>query len=682
MGNSTDPLLQPYALKHLTLKNRVFSASHEPFLTEDSMPKERYRLYHEEKAKGGIGMTMIGGSAVVSQDSPGTFGNLDLSDDRVIPWLRKLADSIHGYECAVMTQITHMGRRSSWAKGDWLPLIWSSCQREMAHRRFPKIAEEEDIARVIKDYGQAARRAKDGRLDGVEILTFSHLAGSFVSPSQNFRDDEWGGSLENRMRFNFEVIKEVRRQVGDDFIVGLRVSGGEGIRGGGSEEEALEIMKRYADSSLVDYLNIVWGASSGNEMSMSRVIPPLGSPSAPFLHKVKAVKAQLDIPILHSCGVADVATARHALQSDSVDLVGMTRAHIADPHILKKVTEGDEERIRPCVGAGHCIDQIYLTGAAYCLHNPATGREQTVSQLITSTGTQPQKVVIVGTGPAGLEAARVSALRGNDVTVFEAASHAGGQILTAAKAPRRENLLGVVDWLVSELQQIGVHIQYDRYMEASDILELNADIVVVATGGIPNFKFLEFGHDLAVSTWDILNSQVPMEQEVLVYDENGTEVGPSCAEKMANDGSKVEFMTRDRMIGSWIGATNYPPMLAEIYKKCEKVNTDMQLIGIEKKDGRLEAHLWNDYSEESSNRLVDQIVVEYGTLPNDELYFDLKPASQNQGQVDFSELTECKPQTLSLNPDSNFRLYRIGDAVASRNIHASLYEARRLCQVF
>jgi 2,4-dienoyl-CoA reductase-like NADH-dependent reductase (Old Yellow Enzyme family) len=319
MSTSTDPLFQPYTLKHLKLKNRLFSACHEPFLTEESMPKERYRLYHEEKAKGGIGISMIGGSAVVSQDSPGTFGNVDLSDDRVIPWLQKLADTMHRYDCATITQITHMGRRSSWAQGDWLPLIWSSCQREMAHRRFPKIAEEEDIARIIKDYGQAARRAKEGGLDGVEILAFSHLAGSFVSPSQNFRDDDWGGSLEKRMRFNFEVIKEVRKQVGDDYIVGLRVSGGEGIRGGGNESEAFEIMKRYADSGLVDYLNIVWGASSGNEMSMSRVIPPIGSPSSPFLDKVKAVKARLDIPILHSCGVADVATARHALQSTESD---------------------------------------------------------------------------------------------------------------------------------------------------------------------------------------------------------------------------------------------------------------------------------------------------------------------------------------------------------------------------
>ncbi|MDA9367344.1 FAD-dependent oxidoreductase [bacterium] len=682
MSTSTDPLFQPYTLKHLKLKNRLFSACHEPFLTEESMPKERYRLYHEEKAKGGIGISMIGGSAVVSQDSPGTFGNVDLSDDRVIPWLQKLADTMHRYDCATITQITHMGRRSSWAQGDWLPLIWSSCQREMAHRRFPKIAEEEDIARIIKDYGQAARRAKEGGLDGVEILAFSHLAGSFVSPSQNFRDDDWGGSLEKRMRFNFEVIKEVRKQVGDDYIVGLRVSGGEGIRGGGNESEAFEIMKRYADSGLVDYLNIVWGASSGNEMSMSRVIPPIGSPSSPFLDKVKAVKARLDIPILHSCGIADVATARHALQSDSVDLVGMTRAHIADPHILKKVAEGDEHRIRPCVGAGHCIDQIYLTGAAYCLHNPATGREKTVPQLIATTDTQKKKIVIIGAGPAGLEAARVSALRGHDVSVFEAAAHAGGQVLTAAKAPRRENLIGVVDWLISELQEIGVPIHTNRYMEAEDIREIRADIVIIATGGIPNLDFLEFGSNLAVSTWDVLNGHEPLKKEVLVYDENGTESGPSCAEMMMEGGCKIEFMTRDRLLGSWIGATNYPPMLREIYKKCLKVTTDMQLIGIKEKDGRLEAHLWNDYSEEASTRLFDQIVVEYGTLPNDDLYFELKPASQNHGQIDITELTKFKPQTLIANTTSEFRLYRIGDSVASRNIHASIYEARRLCQVF
>ncbi|MBF0278647.1 MAG: NAD(P)-binding protein [SAR324 cluster bacterium] len=682
MNKSKDPLFQPYTLKHLNLKNRVFSACHEPFLTEDSMPKERYRLYHEEKAKGGIGMTMIGGSAVISQDSPGPFGNINLSSDDVIPWFQKLADGIHKYECAVVTQIGHMGRRSSWAKGDWLPLLWSSCEREPAHRRFPKIAEEEDIARVIKDFGQAARRVKEGNLDGVEFLCYSQLPGSFVSRSQNFREDDWGGSLDNRMRFNFEVIREIRKQVGDEFILGLRVTGGERTRNGVDEEELLEIMKRYVDSGLVDYLNINWSTGGGSDISVSRAIPPLGSPSAPNLSKLKSVKAQLDIPILHSCNVLDVATARYALESESVDLVGMTRAHIADPHILKKVAEGNEARIRPCIGAGHCIDQIYMTGTSYCLHNPATGREKTIPQLITSTSKQARKIVIIGAGPAGLEAARVSALRGHDVRVFEATSHAGGQILTAARAPRRENLLGVVDWLISELQQIAVPIHYDRYMEAGDVLDLEADIVIIATGGLPNSDFLEFGGELAVSTWDILNAQTTLKEEVLVYDENGTEVGPSCTEMIMNAGSRVQFVTRDRMVGSWIGVTNYPPMLREIYQNCQSLTTDTQLIGISKNGGRLEAHLWNEFSEESSNRIVDQIVVEYGTLPNDDIFFELKSASQNHGQIDFKELTGFKPQTLKPNPDGKFKLFRIGDAVASRNIHASMYEARRLCQVF
>ena len=680
MNKSSDPLLQPYSLRHLELKNRIFSAAHEPLLTEDSMPKEKYRLYHEEKAKGGIGMTMIGGSAVVSQDSPGPFGNIDLSNDRVIPWLQKLADRLHDYECAIVTQISHMGRRSSWAKGDWLPLIWSSFEREPSYRRFPKIAEEEDIARVIKDFGQAARRAKEGKLDGVEFLSHSQLAGSFTQRSQNFRKDDWGGPLENRLRFNFEVIKEIRKQVGDNFILGLRVSAGEAVRSGIGEEESLEIMKRYVDSGLVDYLNINWPTGNDNP-GVSRLIPPLGSPSAPSLHIVKAVKAQLDIPILHSCGVADVATARYALESDSVDLVGMTRAHLADPHILKKVAEGNEERIRPCVGAGHCIDQIYMTGAAYCLHNPATGREKTIPQLITKKSRKRKNIVIIGAGPAGLEAARVSALRGHDVSLFEATSRAGGQILTAARAPRRENLLGVVDWLIAELQQICVPIYYDKYMEAEDVLELDADIVIVATGGIPSFDFLEYGEELAVSTWDILNGQVPLGKEVIVYDENGTEAGPSCAEMLMNAGSKVEFMTRDQVIGPWIGTTNHPPMLREFYKKCGKVTTDTQLTGISKNGNRLEAHLWNEYSEESSTRIIDQIVVEYGTLPNDDIYFDLKFASQNHGQIDLKELVNLKAQTLNPNPDGDFKLFRIGDAVASRNIHASLYEARRLCQV-
>jgi 2,4-dienoyl-CoA reductase-like NADH-dependent reductase (Old Yellow Enzyme family) len=218
---SMDPLLGPYQLKHLRLRNRIVSTSHEPAYAEDGLPKLRYQLYHEEKAKGGIALTMIGGSANVAIDSPSTFGQLYMGDDAIIPYLRQLADRVHTHGAAVMSQITHMGRRTEWDSADWLPIVSSSAQREPAHRSFPKAMEDFDIRRVVRAYGEAARRCRDGGLDGVEVSAYAgHLIDQFLSPRMNRRTDRYGGSLDNRLRFAFEVLEQVRSAVGDDFLVG------------------------------------------------------------------------------------------------------------------------------------------------------------------------------------------------------------------------------------------------------------------------------------------------------------------------------------------------------------------------------------------------------------------------------------------------------------------------------
>ena len=216
---STDALLQPYRLKHLVFRNRLMSTAHEPAYTEDGMPKERYRLYHAEKAKGGIALTMIGGSSVVAPDSPQAFGNILLYKDEVVRWLKELADDVHVHGAAVMIQVTHLGRRTSWSKADWLPIVAPSNVREAAHRAFPKIMEDWDIARVIEAYADSAERVKAAGLDGLELECYGHLIDQFWSPATNKREDAYGGSLDNRMRFGLEVLSAVRRRVGQDLIV-------------------------------------------------------------------------------------------------------------------------------------------------------------------------------------------------------------------------------------------------------------------------------------------------------------------------------------------------------------------------------------------------------------------------------------------------------------------------------
>jgi N-methyl-L-proline demethylase len=627
-----DPLLQTFKIRYLELKNRIFSASHEPSYGVNGLPTERYQLYQEEKARGGIGLTMFGGSALVTRDCAPAFGNLDVGGDGIIPHFKQLAARVHEHGAAVMCQITHLGRRTSSYSGPWLPTLWPSSVREPAHRSFPKAMEDFDIARVVQAYGQGARRCREGGLDGVEIEAYGHLFDAFWATRMNRRKDQYGGDLENRVRFSVEVLEEVRRQVGSDYIVGVRMVMDENLEGGLSRQEGMEIARRLVDTGMVDFINVIRGHID-TDKSLSEVIPNMGTPSGPNLEFTRAIRQALDVPVLHSARINDVATARHAIVDGAVDLVGMTRAHMADPHIVRKIEHGREERIRPCVGMGYCIDRLYEPGDALCTHNPATGREGFLPHEI-APAPRRRRVVVVGAGPAGLEAARVCGLRGHDVTLLEAAGRPGGQVLLAAKVERRREITGIVDWLSREVELAGVDMIFNRFAESGDVLEIEPDVVIIATGGLPNTALPAGGDELIDSTWDILGGQVPPAGDVLLFDDNGQHPGLACAEFLAGAGSRVELVTPDRMIGQDVGGTNIPAYLKTFYEKGVVMSLNQRLIKVERADGRLRAHLYNEFTDTRSERLVDQVVMEHGTLPMDDLYFELKDMAVNRGEID------------------------------------------------
>jgi 2,4-dienoyl-CoA reductase-like NADH-dependent reductase (Old Yellow Enzyme family)/thioredoxin reductase len=677
MNASNDPLLQPYQLKHLTLKNRVMSTSHEPAYSEDGMPKARYRLYHAEKAKGGIALTMTAGSAIVSRDSPAAFGNLHVYDDAIVPWLKELADDCHQYDCKVMIQITHLGRRTGWNKADWLPVLSASPVREPAHRAFPKTAEDWDIERIVADYAAAAQRCQAGGLDGIEFEAYGHLMDGFWSPATNHRDDAFGGSLDNRLRFTFMVLDAVRKAVGPDFIVGIRMVADEDLDTGLSRQEGVEIARRLADSGKVDFLNIIRGTIE-TDAALTKVIPITGMRSSPHLDFAGEVRAATKYPVFHAARISDVATARHAIATGKLDMVGMTRAHIADPHIVKKVMEGREHQIRPCVGATYCLDRIYEGGEALCIHNAATGREAAIPHVIRKTEGPVRKVVVVGAGPAGLEAARVAAERGHAVTVLEASGQAGGQLRLATQNPRRKELIGIVDWRLAELARLGVEIRYDTWAEKDDVLALEPDVVVVATGGVPQNPPLQAGDDLVVSSWDIMAGSVKPAASVLLYDDNGGHQGMGAAELIANAGSKLELVSPERFFAPEMGGMNHVPYMRAFHEKGVTVTINTRLKAVRREGNRLVATLGSDFAEGwSAERQVDQVVVEHGTAPLDDLYLALKPLSKNLGAVDYERLVRGGDIFPERNPDGAFIVYRIGDAVASRNIHAAIYDAIR-----
>jgi 2,4-dienoyl-CoA reductase-like NADH-dependent reductase (Old Yellow Enzyme family) len=674
-----DPLLQPFQLRNLHLRNRVVSTSHEPAYSEEGMPKDRYRLYHVEKAKGGIGLTMIGGSAIVAPDSPAVFGNLHIYKDEIVPWLADLADAVHEAGAGVMCQITHLGRRTSNYTGDWLPVVAASPLREPAHRAFPKAAEAWDLDRIVRAYADATARCRESGLDGVELEAYGHLLDGFWSPATNHRDDEFGGSLEDRLRFPLRVIRAVREAAGPDFVIGVRMSLDEDMPGGLSREEGLAVAHRVVDEG-VDFISVIKGHIDTDE-ALSRVIPPMGTPSAPHLEFAGEVKRSVGVPVMHAARINDVATARYAIREGLLDLVGMTRAHIADPHIVAKIQSGAEDRIRPCVGAGYCLDAIYQASDAKCIHNPATGREDRLPHVVPAATGAPRKAVVIGAGPAGLEAARVLGERGHHVVVFEANAFPGGQVRLAASVPRRRDMMGIIDWRLAECEHLGVDVRYNAYAEAADVLAEEPDVVVVATGGLPNTGFLRQGAELVSDTWDVLTGSLRASGAVLLYDDNGGHPGMDAAEVLAGGGAHLEFVTPERTLAPDVGGMNYPGYFTAFATHDVRVTLCHRLVGVERRDGRLVARLYNEYAGTVRERVVDHVVVEHGTLPQDELYFSLVPGSSNLGEVDQEALLALRPQRVRPNADGRYQLFRIGDAVTSRNVHAAVYDAYRLCLV-
>jgi 2,4-dienoyl-CoA reductase-like NADH-dependent reductase (Old Yellow Enzyme family) len=666
-----DPLLQPLTIKHVTLRNRIMSSSHASTMDDGGMPAARYQAYHEEKAKGGLALTMFGGSTMVDHDSSWGGGQLNASTDAIIPYFQQFSQRIHAQGAALMCQISHLGRRADATVTNWLPTLAPSRIRETRHRNFPREMDRDDIERVVKAYAAAARRCKEGGIDGCETVTGGHLIGQFLSPRTNTRTDSFGGSLENRARFGLMVHEAIRKEVGDRFLVGIRFVVDEGdIEDGIGLEECIALSRLFERAGNLDFFNCIFGRMDTDIALAEHNMPGMSQPIAPFLRQVQAFKRETKLPVFHAARIPDLATARHAVSEGILDMVAMTRAHIADPQLVNKLMRGEEDRVRPCVGASYCMYK-----KVNCIHNPSSGRETYLPQVIERSPHPGKKIVVVGGGPGGLEAARVAAERGHKVVLFEAASKVGGQLLIAVKATWRKDLIALVDWRVAELEKLGVEVRLNTYAEDNDILAEKPDVVFVATGGQPDLSWLE-GGELCQSPWDVLTDATKAKEDVIVYDGTGRHEAVSTALHLAELGRSVQFVCIDDNIAAEMAYSERVVYRKRFNLNGVKILRDNAIRSVRRQGNGLVATFRSDLTGVETELTAAQVIVEYGTAPVDEVFNALRERSANRGITDIEALMKAQPQPAT--GGGSFVLHRIGDAVTSRNVYSAIFDAFRL----
>jgi dimethylglycine catabolism A len=646
-------LFSPIPVGALTLKNRIFSSGHAEAMAEEGRPTERLVRYHEAKARGGCAFTIVGGSTSVHPSSPASSWRLIANhDDSIVPSLSELAVAIHRHDCLVFMQLTHLGRRAQSDTEGWHVLLAPSAVPEAVHREVPHELEPERIAMLAGAFADAARRCRDAGLDGIELsMAHNHLIDQFWSPLFNQRTDEYGGSLDNRMRFAFEVLAAVRGQVGRNFVVGARISGDELTPGGLDAGDMAEIARRLAVSGLVDFLSVIGGGAHTLRLQAA-VVPDASFPEALYVPLAAAIKAAVPgMPIFHASRIVDPGLAERILAEGAIDVVGMTRALIADPELPRKAREGRLDDIRRCVGANEgCIDRIYQGKPVTCVQNPGTGREAELGEVAPAAAART--VVVVGGGVAGLEAARVAALRGHRVVLLEKEAQLGGQVRIAAGAPERAGYAGIVTFLERQVARLGVDVRLGVDAGADRVLAEAPDAVIVATGArpwIPPVPGADGKH--VVTDQDVLAGVALVGERVVLVDDIGTREGLSTAELLLDQGRRVEVVTRLFYPGQDIGITSIVPLYTRLFTKGVVFTPHTEVRAIEGST----VVVANVYSGvERRIEGVDTVVLSAGRRSIDQLYRAL------HGRVP--------------------TLHAVGDCVAPRGVHHALLEATRVAR--
>ncbi len=532
MSRQHSHILQPITIGPRTLRCRVYVPAHQPGLADDGSPGARYISYQRERARGGAAMQITGATPVIESELWPRTKMLVNADDRIIPGYARLAEAVHLEGGTMLAQLAHPGPGN--IEGD--AFAASRTVSEMT-RQVARAATIDDIDGAVEAYRAAASRVAAGGLDGVEVMmAFGYLLTSFISPALNKRDDEYGGTLENRLRLPRRVLAAVRGEIGPDCILGIRLVADELYDGGLTIEDTPSIAAALVPHGRVDYVSVIVG---NNLFRLPRVAhwPPSPAPHGLFRHLARAVREAVDVPVAAVGRVTTTELAEEILAAGDADLVGMVRAHIADPAVLVKARQGRSESIRPCVGVNFCMNELLAERSIRCVGNPLVGREGVPDESPLADG---YRAVVIGGGVAGMEAARRLAMRGAAVSLFEREADLGGQVRWWSAAPSRIEVRRLLDWWAQDLDRLGVEIHLET--TAREVPE--ADLIVVATGATPVSRDLPGLRDSSIAAIPLRAAlESGCDGHVVVWDEMGRIDALLVAERLAGTADRVTLVT-------------------------------------------------------------------------------------------------------------------------------------------